>query len=513
MKKSWFLCAFIACIMFFTAIVLAISLSKTYPISPKIIIGLVVAVLSGTVLLIIARLILPCQYSAGGHSVLPFVKKNEQMVLLIPLSNDQLNRLDFTSDIVEIKYDVIKSIMNNAKEKNTVLNITQKKCGLYGKKTVDVVMEPGTKCMLLTNSQHVFRVQNSGIYILIDKRPSGVKHVTSKMGFRIKYPEMKDGVLTLTCSYDVVCSGLADSLKMLKYKTEDSDGYECSVCELILRDIFESCPSGISTKEKDLWIGQNKGKLAVALLTTFNAGEILNIGFVKDKELCRKILSVKNYIEQHKIVADLEDCNLLFEEIRYKFCNYNTRINNYCYLYNDYYTKCGETFRELMISNIRNGDSILGAMAAIASCKCHNLVHPSETNNYLKGILFAAGKNGLINEACNFVADHSSKAINLNSSEFAGLEISGALNLISKSLGPVCTSEQLVCYARSYIMRKCVSNVTILREVPYSLEFRSIHDPVIVTNKKSEQVVDSCSGVYPVAANADFPAGMLDLMR
>ncbi|AHX04681.1 hypothetical protein [Ehrlichia japonica] len=492
MKKSQLLYLFVACIILIAAIVLTIFLSKIYVIpSFNIIIGVAGAALSGIILFGITCAILHCQYPTTIHDVLPFVKKNEQVMLFIPLSDDQLNKLDLESDIVEIKYDRVESGININEDKNIVLNITQKKCGLWGKRTVDVVVDSNRKCMLLEDNVYISHMNSRGIAVLVNKKMSSIGDIVHKDGFRIKYPEMKDGVLSLACSYNVICSTLKDTLDMLRYRVEDPESYDYgySIYELILKDLLIRFPYDIPTGEKDSRTGQSNGyKLAMALLTAFSTSKVLGNSPINE-ELVNSVALLKSYMAESKVTSYEEFYPELFERIRYKFCQRHEKIGSYGCLHNNYYTKYGVTFKEMLISSIRGGDSVLASMLAIASC--HNGRGFTKTNDFFKEILSSVGCDDLVAEANRLIADGLHRKIDLSSCEFIKWKIFGALKVILTPSNTACSLDGLIYGARRYIMRKCYSSVTTLKCVPYSLIFRSIYNPVIMTGKESEQVVGS----------------------
>ncbi|WP_143339985.1 MULTISPECIES: hypothetical protein [Ehrlichia] len=462
-------------------------------------------VASGIMSFFITRAILACQDTTEIHSTLPSIKENEQIALFIPLSDDQLNRLDPNSKIVEIKYDRVATGINLNGEKDIVLNITQKKYGLCATRVVDVVVNSDRKCMLLTSNQGIAQVSGRGIFIVVNKRPSTIKDITSKMRFYIKYPEMKDGVLSLTCNYSAMCSSIKGALGMLRYKVESAGDCEeqMSLYELLLKEMFRSCPSdsslvvpsdtSIRSGTESLWINQSDGQLTMALLINFSTSMVLGRGsrLNNDKKLFAKITLLQDYIVQNGITSDPEIFPKLFEKIRYKFCKVHRAISQYRCLYNDYYTKYGVTFSELIRSEIRNGNTILAAMVAIASYQCRGTDFATATNSFLKEILSSVGSSNLIAEVNDIINGDLYARVNLNSYKLLGLGISSALKVISKSLGAFCTNEQLIDCARNYIMSKCYSSVTTLEVVPCSLKFRSVQDIMLCNVTTSEPVVDN----------------------
>ncbi len=486
-----------------SAVILAILLSKiyiTYTIPCFMILGIAAILVSVIMSLVITRAILACQDTTESHNTLPSIKENEQMALFIPLSEDQFNRLDPKGKIVEIKYDRVKTGINLNGEKDIVLNVTQKKYGLCATRVVDVVVNADHKCMLLMKNQNITQLSGRGIVIVVNKRPSEINDIVSKTRFYIKYPEMKDGVLSLTCNYSATDNTIEHMVHMLRYKVDSTDSV-VSLYELLLKDLLRSCPgdsslvvpssTSLRVGEENLWINQNDGQLAVALLINFSSSMVLGREPILDvnEKLCTKIALLRNYIVQNNVAPDTGILTRLFERIRYKFCEVHANISQYSCLYNDYYTKYGVTFSNLISSEIRNGDNILAAMVAIASYQCQGVTDfATTTNDFLKGILCSVGSGNLIAEVHDLINGDLCKRVNLNSYKLIGLGISCALQVMSKSLGGSCSAEELISYARSYIMSKCYSSVTILRNVPCSLKFYSIQDIKMFNAEENVQV-------------------------
>ncbi|AHC39701.1 hypothetical protein EMUR_01835 [Ehrlichia muris AS145] len=495
-----------------SAVILAILLSKihiTYTIPCFMILGIAAILVSGIMSFVITRAILACQDATESHNTLPSIKENEQMALFIPLSDDQFNKLDSKGKIVKIKYDRVGTGINLNGEKDIVLNVTQRKYGLCATRVVDVVVSADNKCMLLMKNQDIAQLSGRGIVIVVNKRPSEINDIVSKRGFYIKYPEMKDGVLSLACNYSAVDNTRGHMSNMLRYNGGSTGGI--SVYELLLKDLLRSCPgdsslvvpssTSLRIGEENLWINQNDGQLTVALLANFSSFTVLGRTsiFGENEKLCNKIALLRDYIEQNNVAPDTGILTELFEKIRYKYCEVHDR-HQYSGLYKDYDTKYGMTFSDLIRSKIRNGDRRLAAMVAIASHQCQGVTDSdTKTNDFLKGILCSVGSGNLIAEVHDLIDDDLCKRVNLNSYKLIGLGISCALQVMSKSLGGYCSAEALISYARSYIMSECYSSVTVLRNVPCSLKFYSIQDIKMFNVRENRQVSIDNSNVECVS--------------
>ena len=482
MNRSRFVCVFRACIMLITAIAAVVLMAKNIVTA-----GLIMAALA---ILVSVTIIMDHLHFTQQHNL--HIRANEQMLLFIPLSNDQSNKLDPTNDIVEIDYDSIKSGINVNEEKKVVLNITQK-YRLFFTKVVNVQVDPNHECILLSNHKQISYNQKSGIFVHIKAEPSVIKDILSKIHLHIKYFKMKNGVLSLTFNYSALCNHIKYAFDLLTHKTgKDS----VTLYELLLRDMLKSCPndssllipSSISAgiKSEDLWINQVRGRLTLTLLMVFRVSMILGNGsvFDEDEELSSKIKLLQNYIVSNKLTPKPQDIFTLSEKIKRKFYAIHG-VANYSSLYLDYYTIRGMPFSKLISSEICGGHTILAIMIAIASYQCKSSKYHVKTNNFFRRILHSAGSGDLIAEVNNVINGDLSEKINLHSCKVLTSKISIGLMLISKSLGSISTIREVVNSARDYVMLKYFHNVAILKSVPDFVEFESTR--TIAFHERSKQ--------------------------
>lgn len=480
-SQSLYLFLFLLCvtILAFTAAILAFRFNDRLKIPYlNIIASVVMSVLAVALLISVAHLVMYYRgTSVSIKDIPPRIAADDQMVLFVPFTADQLSKLSPENNIIDVKYNVVESSSSLAGKRKFVLDITQS-CGLCPTKKVQVVMDNNRQCQLLfTNEEISSQVNGPGMCFVVNGNTSIVKGNVQRHGFYIKHPEVKDGNLSLNCEYQKICKG---SMEDLEYILRSECVYSGkTVYAMLLSNILTTmCPNqkdkvipsdASVTHGKDLWINTDSGRLALSLMKILSPNRtLIDLEDLKnsDKTLYQKITWLRNYLENNEHSVSEAFLESIFRKASDFFYSRTARISEYRCLHDDRTTTSGKKFSSILAEDMQLDEMLI--TMAIASYSCEDAVdYFDTTNRFLKGILMLDQQKSdlILEEVKEILGKGWYEIINLDDLKFSGSKVCTQMKKLLQNGCSSTTPCNIVSAARLCMLQKQWSNVPITKSV------------------------------------------------
>ena len=517
--QSLYLFLFLLCvtILAFTAAILAFRFKDSLTVPHlDIIAPVVMSVLAVVLLISIAHLVM--QYrgtSVNLQDMPPRIAREDQMVLFVPFSGEQLSRLSLNNNIIDVKYNVVESGKRLIEPRKFVLDVTQS-YGFCPTKKIQVVVNSDSKCQLLFTNEEIAQINEPGMYFVVSGNASIVKSNLQKLKLNIKYPEISDSNLSLSCEYQKICTGsMEDLLYILKSQNIQSGE---TVYEKLLSDIFVTCPNrkdqvvpdstSVALSGKELWINTNSGRLALSLMKILGPEKtLIDLEDLKNKgsPLYNKIIWVKDYVANNVCHVSESSVGLIFNRAKGIFCRNIARISKYYCVHDDRVTTSGQKFSSVLAEAMRKDEKLLITMA-IASYSCDGTANvDAEANYFIRGILALEPQKSdpVLKEVEELLGSNPYKTIDVNNIKFAGSKVCAVIKeLVRGSTG--CTVQSIINAARMSILEKQWDSVPVTRTMGYTMNIGYVQKICYYNRREVEVSTEEevCSIVDDVASTS-----------
>ncbi|WDM84817.1 hypothetical protein K6025_02810 [Ehrlichia sp. JZT12] len=424
----------------------------------------------------------------GIISVIHYQINSERIcILLIPVINDELNRINVEDSIIELRSDQVGSIIDSSLKLRFCM---AQSSGLLFSEGSMLQLDTSRDCKILFNDDDLAHVNTQSLCVLL-KNVSDVKKLMKECkDLRIKYPEIKDGVLWLHYDASKVVND-EETLKVLLSSFQE-DGL--TIYDVLIKRLFHFCPGNEKSVDKNVsvtkeaWINTRDGKMSVYFLSIFAPLEVLGRKTVYENEegdLNEKIEYVLNHIEQNGITTSEFNFTDLLEFIKEKiFGNRKSEMPLYSMMNrNLLLTKdIKMSLNDLICQDIKSG--IYKYILAIACVNDGGDNCPfAETNYFIQCLLFLQGYEGLVSQMRNMLNDYNGK-INCNSPDYKNFKIDRVITMLSVKNSKECTNRELIKCAREYLVKRYVHQIAMLTgKSSFCSRIGSIESFVLISGK------------------------------